>query len=136
MLSTKKMKNSWSWGKFSRFLAQWSREFSVLLLFCGFMVLLSALCYSNWFLDCVLYIALSLPSIEVEFIPSIWNKIAMSTVAVSGHFFFSIFSFFFIYSSAFLGSFLWCFPFFPAFHLFFVNSSLLIQSCFIKFSLV
>jgi len=81
--------------------------------FVRFVVLLSALCYSNWLLNCILYIGLSLPSIEVEFIPSIWHKIAMSTVVVSEHFFLLCFQFFFIYSSAFLGSILWCLPFFP-----------------------
>jgi len=90
--------------------------------FVRFVVLLSALCYSNWFLDCVLYIGLSLPSIEVEFIPSFWHKIVMSTVAVFEHFFFSVFSSFFIYSSVFLGSFLWCLPFFPAFNFLLVTS--------------
>jgi len=36
MLSTKKMKNRRSWGKFWRFLAHWFWEFCVLLLFCAF----------------------------------------------------------------------------------------------------
>jgi len=119
-------KKKWKIGEFeANFHVFWRSGLVNFMFYCcfvRFVVLLSALCYSNWFLHCVLYIGLSFPSIEVEFIPSIWHKIAMSTVAVSEHFFFSIFSFFFIYSSALIGSYLWFLPFFLAFNFLLVTS--------------
>jgi len=83
MLSTKKKwKISEVEANFHVFWRSGLGNFMFYYCFVRFVVLLSALCYSNLFLDCVLYIGLSLPSIEVEFIPSIWHKIAMSTVDV------------------------------------------------------
>ena len=83
MLSTKK---KWKIGEVeANFHVFWRSGLGNFMFYCcfvRFVVLLSALCYSNWFLHYVIYIGLSLPSLEVEFIPSI---VSMAYLGVLGN---------------------------------------------------